>query len=42
MGGASALQDLVQQQQQLQHQQSLGDSAMGAALRDAVAESVAA
>jgi hypothetical protein len=43
MGGASALQDLVQQQQlQLQHQRSLGDSAMGAALRDAVAESVAA
>jgi hypothetical protein len=41
MGGASALHELVQQPQ-LQHQQSLGDSAMGAALRDAVAESVTA
>jgi hypothetical protein len=43
MGGATALQEQLQQQQpQLQHQQSLGDSAMGAALRDAVSEAVTA
>ena len=50
MGSATALQDLVlqqqqpgeqqQQQPQLQHLPSLSDSAVGAALRDAVAETV--
>lgn len=43
MGSATALHDLIEQQQQppsLQHQQSLSDSAMGGALRDAVAETV--
>jgi hypothetical protein len=49
MGSATALQDLVlqaqqpgqqQQQPQLQHLPSISDSAMGAALRDAVAETV--
>jgi hypothetical protein len=50
MGSASALHDLVlqqqqqpgqqQQQPQLQHLPSLSDTAMGAALRDAVAETV--
>lgn len=52
MGSASALHGLLEQQQQqqqlsqqqpsLQHQQSLSDSAMGSALRDAVAETVQA
>jgi hypothetical protein len=48
MGSATALQDLVlqaqqpgqQQQPQLQHLPSMSDTAMGAALRDAVAETV--
>lgn len=49
MGSATALHDLVlqqqqpgeqQQQQQLQHLPSMSDTAMGAALRDAVAETV--
>jgi hypothetical protein len=49
MGSATALHDLVlqqqqpgeqQQQPQLQHLPSMSDTAMGAALRDAVAETV--
>jgi hypothetical protein len=48
MGSATALHNLIEQQQQqqpqpqagLQHQPSLSDSAMGSALREAVAETV--